>query len=146
MDIEWLILADAAQVIGNKLNLLGGGWDVLTVNSEFPVNQRCSLALAVRVPWNETNQKHSFEVEVLSEDASTEQHRTLMKAGGEFEVGRPAGIPVGQNQRVQLAVDMTLKFDEPGTNVIVARIGGAEMKRTHFNVVAGPRLASQQRQ
>ena len=29
MDVEWLILADAAQVNGNKLYLLEGGWDRL---------------------------------------------------------------------------------------------------------------------
>ena len=28
MEIEWLILADSAQIVGNKLYLLGGGWDV----------------------------------------------------------------------------------------------------------------------
>ena len=33
MEVEWLILADSAQVIGNKLYLLGGGWDQLAVNT-----------------------------------------------------------------------------------------------------------------
>ena len=32
--IEWLILADAAEVVGGKLYLMGGGWDRLTVNSQ----------------------------------------------------------------------------------------------------------------
>ena len=44
MEIEWLILADAAQVTGNKLYLLGGGWDRLNVNRDFPVNQHCAIA------------------------------------------------------------------------------------------------------
>src|SRR5688500_1930861 len=42
MEVEWLILADSAQVIGGKLFLLGGGWDVLTVNTSFPWQQRCA--------------------------------------------------------------------------------------------------------
>ena len=31
MEVDWLILADSAQVTGGKLYMLGGGWDRLTV-------------------------------------------------------------------------------------------------------------------
>lgn len=140
MDVEWLILADSAQVVGNKLYLLGGGWDRLTVNSGFPVEQMGAIALSVRVPWNETNQKHTFEVEVASEDPGSEEPESLVKMGGQFEVGRPPGIPPGQDQRIQLAVAMKLKIDGPGTKMILARIEGQEMRRIHFNVVASPML------
>lgn len=141
MEVEWLILADSAQVIGNKLYLLGGGWDVLSVNSEFPVVQQCAVALSVRVPWNETNQKHSIEVEGLSEEPSTEEPKSLFKVDGQFEVGRPTGIRPGQDQRVQLAIGANLRLEAPGTNVIIARIEGQEMRRIHFNVVPGPMVA-----
>ena len=141
MEVEWLILADSAQVVGNKLYLLGGGWDTLTVNSGFPLDRRCGVALSVKVPWNETNQRHTFEVEVTSEDPSTEEPKDLLKVGGQFEVGRPAGTPQGQDQRVQLAIDMNLRLEDPGTKVIVARIEGQEMWRTRFNVVPGPMVS-----
>ncbi|MFQ5874804.1 MAG: hypothetical protein ACE5JL_13555 [Dehalococcoidia bacterium] len=140
MEVEWLILGDSAQVVGNKLYLLGGGWDRLTVNTGFPFNQRCAVAVSIRVPWNETNQKHSFEIEVASEDPATEEPKSLAKAGGQFEVGRPPGIPQGQDQRIQLAIDINLGIDTAGTKVIIARIEGQEMRRTHFNVVPGPML------
>ena len=145
MDVEWLILGDSAQVLGNKLYLLGGGWDRLTVNREFPVDRRCAVALSIRVPWNETNQKHSFEVEVAAEDPTTEAPKSLVRAGGQFEVGRPPGIPPGQDQRIQLAMDMNLRIDAAGTKVIMARVDGQEMRRTHFNVVAGARLPTEDR-
>ncbi|MFQ5874745.1 MAG: hypothetical protein ACE5JL_13250, partial [Dehalococcoidia bacterium] len=138
MEVEWLILADSAQVVGNKLYLLGGGWDRLTVNTGFPLAQRCAVALSVRVPWNETNQKHTFEVEVTSEDPNTEEPKSLLKVGGQFEVGRPAGISQGQDQRIQLAIDTNLRLETPGIHVIVARIEGQEKQRTSFNVVPGP--------
>ncbi|MBN1189033.1 MAG: hypothetical protein JXA46_04710 [Dehalococcoidales bacterium] len=139
MEVEWLILADAAQVVGNKLYVMGGGWDRLTVNKPFPVDQRCALALALRVDWNETNQRHNFEIEIISEDSVTEQPRSLMKAGGQFELGRPPGISPGQDQRFQVALDMALKIDSPGTKVVVARVGGQEMRRLSFNVIQGPK-------
>jgi hypothetical protein len=145
MEVEWLILADAAQVVGNKLYLMGGGWDKLTVNNAFPADQRCALALSLRVDWNETNQKHSFEVEILSEDSLTEQPRSLMKAGGQFEIGRPPGISPGQDQRFQMALDMTLKIDGPGTKTVVARVEGQEMRRLSFNVTQGPNFPRAER-
>ncbi|MBI2303671.1 MAG: hypothetical protein HYU86_02860 [Chloroflexi bacterium] len=141
MDVEWLVLADAAEVVGNKLYLLGGGWDLLTVNTGFPVEQHCAIALSARIPWNETNQKHTFEIEVLEESPGTEEPKSLVKEGGYFEVGRPPGIPLGQEQRFQLAFAMNLKMETPGTKVVVARLEGQEMRRFHFNVVPGPMLA-----
>lgn len=145
MEVEWLILADAARVVGNKLYLLGGGWDSLIVSSEFPVGLRCAVAFSAKVPWNETNQRHAFELEVASEEPGTETPKNLLKIGGQFEVGRPPGIPLGQDQRVQLAIDMDLKIDAPGTKVVVARIEGQEMRRIHFNVVPGPVLLQPKR-
>ena len=136
MEVEWLILADSAQVVGAKLYLLGGGWDVLAVRKGFPFGQQCAIALAVKVPWNETNKRHNFEVEILSEDQQTEEPKSIAKMGGQFEVGRPPGIPVGQDQRVQLAINMSLNIDSPGIKTVIARLGGIESKRISFNVVA----------
>ena len=135
MEIEWLILADSAQVIGNKLYLLGGGWDVLKANKEFSFIQNCALALAVQVPWNNTNEKHNFEIEVFSEDQNTEEPKTIAKLEGQFEIGRPPGIPRGQSQRIQMAVNMGLKIETAGTKIVEARIDGENPKRITFNVL-----------
>ncbi len=129
MEVEWLILADAAQVVGNKLYLMGGGWDRLTVNSSFPVNQQIGLAVSFRVPWNETNQKHVFELDIVSEDG-----QSIGKFGGGVEVGRPEGIPPGQDQRIQIAINGAIRFANQGTYVIVAQTDGREMRRVVFSV------------
>lgn len=134
MDIEWLILADSAQVVGNKLYLLGGGWDRLTLNMDVP--QHFAIAVSIKVPWGETNLRHTFEIEVLSEDKSTEEIKSIAKMGGQFEVGRPAGMPAGRDQRIQLALDMGLKIDSPGIKRIVASIDGTVSKQLFFDVVS----------
>lgn len=139
METEWLILADHVDVVGNKLYLNGGGWDTLTVNSGFPVQQTLGVAAAFRVPWNETNQRTNVEIEIVTADGLT-----LTKAAGQLEVGRPPGLPAGQSQRAQIAVNMTLSLDKPGTYEIITRIEGHEDHRTHFNVVAGPIIIAQQ--
>jgi hypothetical protein len=140
VEVEWLILADAAQVVGNKLFLLGGGWDVLTVNSGFPLQQRCAVAVSFRVPWNETNRPHNVEIEITDQDSRA----SLMKVSGQIEVGRPAGIPEGSAQRAQIAADVGLTLESPGTYVISAGVEGQGAKRVPFLVVPGPMLALQQ--
>ena len=137
MEIEWLILADSAQVVGNKLYLLGGGWDILSIRQKLPFNQPCGIALAVKVPWNNTNEKHNFEIEFVSEDQETEEPHSMAKFGGQLEVGRPPGIQRGHDQRVQLAVNIGLQITSAGTKIVVARIDGTELKRITFNVITG---------
>ena len=84
ISVEWLILADAAEVTGGKLYLLGGGWDRLTVNSQ-PAKRSFAVALAFRVPWHETNRQHVFQIEMADADGGS-----ALTVQGQFEVG-PAG-------------------------------------------------------
>ncbi len=130
MEVEWLILADAAQIAGNKLYLMGGGWDRLTIRRPLPVQQQMAVAAAFRVDWNETNMKHQFEIEVADADGVT-----LGKVSGSMEVGRPPGIPPGQDQRTQIAVGLGVPIKQLGTYVIIARVNGEEGRRFPFSVV-----------
>ncbi len=129
MDVEWLILADSAQVVGNKLFLMGGGWDRLSI-ADYPKSHAMGLAMSIRVPWNQTNERHSFEIEITSEDG-----KSIAKAGGTFEVGRAAGTVPGQDQRVQFAVNAIMQLAGPGTFVVLARLDDEEKQRVTFNVV-----------
>jgi len=130
MEVEWLMIADGAEVVGNKLYLLGGGWDRLTVRSGFPLHRQVGIALAFKVPWTETNERHEFEIEVATEDAET-----MHKASGNIEVGRPPGIPPGTDQRVQIAATVQINFKGAGQYVVIIRIDGEERKRVALNVV-----------
>jgi hypothetical protein len=140
MEAEWLILADGAQVAGGKLYLLGGGWDILTVNTGFPVDQHAAIAAAFKVPWNETNQPHNIELAIEDEDGTEK-----LKVAGQVEVGRPPGILPGQDQRAQIAIDFTMKLERPGSYVVIARIDGTEGRRVPFRVLAGPNLQTEPR-
>ena len=129
MHIEWLILADAAQIVGNKLYVMGGGWDRLAVD-KVPKQHSMGIAMSIRVPWNHTNERHSFEIVITSEDG-----QTISKAEGTFESGRPPGVTVGQDQRVQFAMNAIMTLGGPGTFVVLAHIDDQEEKRVPFNVI-----------
>jgi Family of unknown function (DUF6941) len=137
--LEWLILADGAQVAGGKLYLLGGGWDVLTVNAEFPVNQHLAIAAAFRVPWTATNQQHTFELKIVNDDTG----EIVAGFGGQFETGRPPGLPPGTSQLSQLTAEAMVQFKTAGLFTVRAAIDSQEQADRHFpfRVVEGPMLA-----
>lgn len=132
ISVAWLILADHADVVGDKLNLLGGGWDRIVVQSEQG-QYLLSFAIAFRVPWSETNSRHHAEIEIQDADA-----QPLGKVGVDFEVGRPAGIPQGQSQLFQMAINhLPMKFEKSGVYTIVPRVDGEDdlQGRTVFTVI-----------
>ena len=92
ISLDYLLVADGAQVVGGKLYLLGGGWDRLTVpRLPGPPAMPFSVALGVNVPWSLTNRKMSFSIDIHDADGG---HVGLL-VGGEFEVGRPQAFAPG---------------------------------------------------
>lgn len=137
MHAEWIILADAAEVVNKKLYIMGGGWDRLTINHDFPVRQVVAVAVSFSVGWDETNERHPMEVLIQDDDG-----KQLARINGEIEAGRPAGITPGQPQRIQLAVKVPLRFEREGLYTVTARIADEDVGRTAFTVVPGKRRRS----
>lgn len=131
MDVEWVILADSAEVVNGKLYMLGGGWEVLSVAQPFPFHHTFAIATAYRVPWNETNQLHEIDIEIQTVDGEE-----VLKLGGQFEVGRPVGLPPGSDQRFPLAFGLQMEFRHPGEYVLLSRVEGEVAHRVTFRVLA----------
>ena len=136
MAIEWLILADAAEVNGGKLYLLGGGLDRVNIASPLPQRRRMALAVSISVPWASTNERHRLTLDFMDEDGNRQAN-----VEGEFEVGRPLGTKAGQVQRIQLALQADLEIKKFGANVVVGSVDGVESRRVHYNVQPTPQLA-----
>ena len=117
MKVDWLILADSTQIVGDKLYMLGGGWDRIYLNQSLPVTHPMAVAIAFLVPWDETNRKHVFEMEFLDGDGKGQG-----KSGGNVEVGRPPGAASGQSMRTQIAFNMGLKIKAAGSYMVVVRV------------------------
>jgi hypothetical protein len=134
-------MADGAQIANNKLYVLGGGWDVITINSAFPATHHLGLAAAFRVPWTETNQRHTFELAIVNEDSD----EALVTLNGEFEVGRPPGIPQGTEQRSQIAAEMTIEIPSPGQYAVRVRLNGEDRPEQQIPFMVVQRATSQRR-
>jgi hypothetical protein len=109
------MLADAAQEVGGKLYILGGGW---SITGPGPVPM--AIALKLEVPWDRTNEPHSLLIELLDEDGEPvlvdgpEEEKVPLQVTGQFEAGRPPGIKPGTPIDSALAVNFGPLALEPG--------------------------------
>jgi hypothetical protein len=130
MEVDFLILADSAQVAGSKLYLLGGGWNRI-YGAQFPTNHHLGVAAGILVGWDETNEEHHFKLQLRNEDA----HKEMATLEGKFNQGRPPDVARGEQQRVIIASEVTLALEGPGSCVAELSLDGDVHKTTPFDIV-----------
>ena len=88
-----LMIADFARVANGKLDVIGGGWSMMNAQGPFGF----FVAALFQIPWDQTNAKHRFRLELLDADGQGVPIPSgeTVRAEGEFEVGRPAGLRQG---------------------------------------------------
>jgi hypothetical protein len=100
-----LLLCDAAEEVGGKLYVLGGGWALLQA-PDTPLNM--ALAILIAVPWDQANEEHDVEAVLVTDDGERVQIEAQeVSASGQFEAGRPPGLKPGMDLNVPIA----LKFN-----------------------------------
>ncbi len=146
LQVDYLILADAAQAVEGKHYILGAGWDRVSAMS-FPFAlQSLGVAIRLRIPWNDTNQPHTFEVDVLDDDGASILPAESRPIRGNINVGRPPQIAPGSDQVACLALNLSLlQFVRPGAYVVVVRVADREVARSPFSVASGVATAMGQR-
>jgi len=106
-----MMLADAAQQVGGKLYVLGGGWST-TGSPTAPM----AVAIKIEVPWDRTNVGHEWRLALVDEDGrpvQTSDDRPV-EVTGQLEVGRPAGLPEGTPLDAPLVVSFGSMPLQPG--------------------------------
>ncbi|HMM41177.1 MAG TPA: hypothetical protein PKA95_04695 [Thermomicrobiales bacterium] len=131
MQLDWVMLSDAAQIVNGKLYVLGGGWDTLVVSGPFPVSRPCGLAIAFRMPSTGAMQRKTARIQVVDQEGAS----TIATADVQFQAGRPPGVDDELPQRVQLAAGLNLSFPKTGVYVVMVSVDGDEIGRTRFRVV-----------
>lgn len=101
-----MLLADSAQSLNNKLYILGGGWSITG-----PAPTPSAIAIKLDIPWDQTNQKHEWTLDLLDADGEpvqlpTPEGEQKIQVSGEFEVGRPPGLPAGTPIDLSLAINL----------------------------------------
>lgn len=119
-EIEFLILANHAEVRDGLLNLLGGGWTDhwRRFSPESPPpNSHFGIGVGVIVDWSDTNRPHHLTLRIETADG-----KEVAKIEGDLEVGRPAGLQPGSSQRAALAFNIDTRWPSAGTYRVAARL------------------------
>jgi len=131
MDVT-MLLCDAAQEVGGKLYILGGGWSVLKAEVPAPM----ALAIKVSVPWDQTNERHQLSLTLKDADGRPiDLGEGPIQAGGEFEVGRPAGTKRGSPIDAPIVVNFPPVPFPAGGYVWELEVDGSVMARVPFSAI-----------
>ncbi|HEY7778671.1 MAG TPA: hypothetical protein VIC85_00535 [Ktedonobacterales bacterium] len=125
-EIDFLILADRAEVLNGKLYLMGGAWDQIGV-ADFARPLTFSLAVGLVIPWNATNVDHTLELSLLDEDGNA-----LFQWSGGFKTGRPTELPQGASQHSILAFTVSVVLPHAGTYRAEAHLNHTSDRATAF--------------
>ncbi|MEO6120764.1 MAG: hypothetical protein ABIW46_02250 [Acidimicrobiales bacterium] len=102
-----MMLCDSAQVADGKLYILGGGWSVTG-----PDPAPSAIAIKLEVDWHEAATGHHWELFLVDADGreisfeTPEGTRQAIEIRGDFEVGRPQGVPPGTPIDLPLAINL----------------------------------------
>ncbi len=111
-----MLLADAAQEVGGKLYILGGGWSQTGPNpSPF------AIAIKLEIPWDRANHPYKLRLDLLDADGEPaqaplgpEEEMQPIRIDMDFETGRPPGLPPGTPLDGALAINFSPLPLEPG--------------------------------
>lgn len=133
-----MMLADAAQQVGGKLYILGGGW------SQTPPGHPSAVALYFQVPWDQSDDEHKFKLELLTSDgdAVLDQEGNPIAIEGGIQTGRPPGLMKGTPLDASMAVSLPPLPLVPSRYEWRLTVGGQQHEdwRLPFNVIEPPAM------
>jgi hypothetical protein len=128
--VDFLIVANHAEVVNGLLYLSGGGWTdhhrIVRTNQPPPISH-LGVGVSVVVPWTETNRPHMLTVGLEDQDGSP-----IMTLQANFKVGRPPQLPEGAEQPILLAFPLDLAFPHTGEYRVIAHTD-QEDENKHWN-------------
>jgi hypothetical protein len=127
------LLADHAEAVNGKLYVTGGCWNMITVSQLPSSHPHLTVAAALHVPWQATNQLHSLQLDLIDANGKSVLPEPLQ---GNFETGRPPGMRSGDEAAVVIAFNFNgLQLHSAGVHEFVLEVDGTELGRIGFKVV-----------
>jgi hypothetical protein len=129
-EIDYLLVADRAEVVNGKLYLMGGSWDRIQPQ-QFPHRMMLGIALGVRIPFAYTDDQHTVAIELL--------HDSTRMIGFEAKLatGRPPGM-AGMDMLVPMAFNIPISIPGEGQVTLRAAIDGNTGRRHEIKVTQRP--------
>jgi hypothetical protein len=119
MKIEYALLADAAQAVGGKVFVLGGGWNLFR-SASYPAPVQLAIAIGLGFTTDEVGIKYPLNV-VIADEAGVP---IIPEMKGQVETGQPApDVPKTASVKIPVAININMSLPHPGTYGIVVTAG-----------------------
>ena len=133
MEVEWMMFAEGAEVVNNKLYMMGAGWDSLLINNPLPAVQHLAIAVTFLIPWGLSKTPHPFALEIRTPD-----NEVVPIAEGMVQPGMPTLPPLLPHARAHMAVSSVFEFKVLGTYQMVVKIGDRDAAFHPLRISPGP--------
>ena len=144
------ILCNHAEAQNGVLYLSGAGIDRFNVAQNipgpWPVN--LGIGISIKVPWTATNQSQKLELTLKDADGQDillpngQGSSAPLRAEMNFNIGRPPILETGEEQLVNLAINLPgLPVEKLGTYIFKIAVDGTELKELKLKVSAGPNIS-----
>jgi hypothetical protein len=136
LELEFLIVGEAAEAVNGKLYMMGGGWNQIQ-SAAFPTIARCGIAVAVSV---HTKERREIPVRVVySNDPKQDeknQNVLSLELQGLLTSGVPLpGMTLPDVQRVMLVVNGNFPVPSAGKYRIEVFLPDGESKSVVFEAL-----------
>lgn len=139
-------LADSVALADGKLYALGAGWNIINTPVIPFRYTRIGIATLIRVPYTATNETHVVECRLEDADGRAVDLGDAPSGSGpdskirsirtEFNVGRPPGLPAGDEQVVPWPLNFDgLVFAQADRYRFVISVDGVDMTTLSFRVL-----------
>ena len=130
VELDFLQLADHAEVLNGKLYMMGGAWDRLHI-SDINTPVALSIVIGVLVPWSLTNEPHQLQIRIEDEDGS----QIHPDGQATLNMGRPVTATKGQCFRAMTVLGLQLALPKFGAFRVIASVAGQSEKQATFYAV-----------
>ena len=136
MKIEYALLADAAQAVGGKIFVLGGGWNLFRA-ANYPAPVHLAVAIGLGFTSDEVGVKYPLNV-VIADEAGVP---IVPEMKGQVETGQLApDIPKGTSVKIPVAINVNMSLPHPGTYGIVVTAGSSSTQLSFEAIFAGKKV------
>lgn len=107
MEADFAFLADTAEIVNNKVYVMGGAFDTIWAPNVPAICPRLSFVMRLKFNPSEVGRKHRIEINILSEDG-----KRVASVGGDLQIGSNPNVPQGWMQSSLTVLNFAnLKFE-----------------------------------
>ncbi len=131
MRLTSAMLADAAQVVGGRLFVMGGAFDVIGARSFPALHRGLAIVLVAEIGPGDRNRDLELSMKLLDEDGN----EIGVESKGVMRVGAPSSLPAGATSLIPLVGNfLGIRFPHAGGYVFIIEHEDQELARIPFRV------------